>query len=161
MTRSGIEANCFQSIEVGRTRVPFISALFALSLSATASGNAADPPAFAYLLHCSGCHLEDGSGDPPIVPDLRIDLGLLLDSAVGRSYMLRVPGVTDTPVSPQQMANLLNWMISTFLYPERANFEPFTVDDINAGRANRLNDPLKYRSELFSGLLGDSATASQ
>jgi len=145
---------------MGPITLSFMAALLCLSCSATVRGDDTDPPAFSYLLHCSGCHLEDGSGDPPIVPDLRHDLGLLLDSREGRSYMIRVPGVTDTPISAQQMANLMNWLIAT-LYPQRADFQPFTHEDIEIARSNRLSDPLKYRSELFSKLPGGSDTASQ
>ena len=50
-----------------------------------------DNPRFSYLLHCSGCHIEDGSGDPLEVPDLRKNLDKLLQSATGRSYMLQCP----------------------------------------------------------------------
>jgi hypothetical protein len=135
------------------------SMLFVVCLGAMkAKADENDPPAFAYLLHCSGCHLEDGSGAPPIVPDLRSDLGIFLDNEAGRSYMLRVPGVTDIPVGPQQMADLMNWLIAK-LYPSRVDFKPFNVDDINAGRKNRLDDPLKYRIELLAKFSANSAIA--
>ena len=123
--------------------------LFFLILAPLAGAQQADPPAFAYLLHCSGCHLEDGSGDPPIIPDLRYDLGKLLDSSEGRSYTIRVPGVTDAPIPAEEMAALMNWLVG-YLYPERTDFEPFTAEEIVEGRENPLYDPLKFRIELMA-----------
>jgi cytochrome c peroxidase len=121
--------------------------LLALVVSSEVVAQHSNPPAFAYLLHCSGCHIEDGSGDPPEVPDLRTDLDLLLQSSAGRNYMMQVPGITDAPLSAQEMADLMNWMIG-FLYPDLEDFEPFTADEVIAGRQTRLSDPLGYRRSL-------------
>jgi len=107
-----------------------------------------NPPAFSYLLHCSGCHIEDGSGDPPEVPDLRKNLDKLLQSATGRSYMLRVPGVTDTPITPQEMADLMNWLITEF-YPEFEDFRLISAEEVTRGRATRLANPLEVRQTLL------------
>ena len=110
-----------------------------------------NPPAFSYLLHCSGCHIEDGSGDPPEVPDLRQNLDKLLTSAEGRGYMLRVPGVTDSPITAQEMAKLMNWVISEF-YPELGSFEPYSAAEVQVGRESRLADPAKFRRKYFPRL---------
>lgn len=107
-----------------------------------------NPPAFSYLLHCSGCHIEDGSGDPPEVPDLRKNLDKLLKSATGRGYMLRVPGVTDTPITPQEMADLMNWLITEF-YPELEDFRLISAAEVTRGRATRLANPLEVRQTLL------------
>lgn len=107
-----------------------------------------NPPAFSYLLHCSGCHIEDGSGDPPEVPDLRKNLDKLLRSETGRRYMLQVPGVTDTPVTPREMAELMNWLIAEF-YPELQDFRPFSAEEVVSGRATRLANPLEVRQSLL------------
>ena len=107
-----------------------------------------NPPAFSYLLHCSGCHIEDGSGDPPEVPDLRKNLDELLRSETGRAYMLRVPGVTDTPITPQEMANLMNWLITEF-HPELEDFRRVSAEEVIRGRATRLANPLKVRQTLL------------
>ncbi|MGB1666107.1 MAG: c-type cytochrome [Pseudohongiellaceae bacterium] len=107
-----------------------------------------NPPAFSYLLHCSGCHIEDGSGDPPEVPDLRKNLATLLKSATGRGYMLRVPGVTDTPITPQEMADLMNWLITEF-YPELADYRLISAEEVIRGRATRLANPLEVRQTLL------------
>ena len=114
----------------------------------TAEQERINPPAFSYLLHCSGCHIEDGSGDPPEVPDLRKNLDKLLQSATGRGYMLRVPGVTDTPITPQEMADLMNWLITEF-YPELEDFRLISAEEVIRGRATRLANPLEVRQTLL------------
>lgn len=106
---------------------------------------------FHFLQHCSSCHLVDGSGVPPEVPNLRLDLAKLLKSAAGRDFILRVPGVTETPLSSEEIANLLNWMIATF-YPGVEEFEPFTSDEVEAGKGNPLYDPVTYREQHFPDL---------
>ena len=129
----------------------WLTGIFVLVLGTAANAQQQNPPAFSYLLHCSGCHIEDGSGDPPEVPDLRQDLDLLLTSAEGRSYMLQVPGVTDTPITTQEMADLMNWMIAKF-YPELKSFKQFSADEVQAGRDNRLANPLESRQQIISRL---------
>lgn len=106
---------------------------------------------FHYLQHCSGCHQLDGSGVPPDVPNLRHDLGLLLKSPEGRDFILRVPGVVGVPITAPEVADLLNWMIRSY-YPGMEGFVPFTVDEIESGRARPLYDPLSYREEFFPDL---------
>ncbi|MCB1670403.1 MAG: hypothetical protein R3F41_17860 [Gammaproteobacteria bacterium] len=130
-----------------RTPVLVSGALIALSLGSAVKADDTDPPSFAYLLHCSGCHLENGAGDPPVIPDLRYDLVGLLESPAGRDYMVRVPGVTDAPIPAWQMADLMNWMVR-YLYPDYDTFKPFTEQEIITGRNTKLYDPIKYRNDL-------------
>ena len=149
--------NYWLGIELAKPRhnLISISAFFILLsvglVSAGSNAQSQNPPAFSYLLHCSGCHIEDGSGDPPEVPDLRQNLDKLLGSDKGRGYMLRVPGVTDSPITTQEMADLMNWVISKF-YPELEGFEPYSAAEVQAGRDNRLANPVKFRTEHFPQL---------
>ena len=51
-------------------------ALAVLLLSCGLAGGidaSAASPRTDYLLYCGGCHLENGSGDPPEIPDLRAE----------------------------------------------------------------------------------------
>jgi hypothetical protein len=118
-------------------------------LLAAATGAAG--PRFDYLLYCGGCHLEDGSGDPPEVPDLRVDLGRFVHVPDGRSYMARVPGSFQAPISDAALAELLNWMVATYT-PEVVDFEPFTAEEVAAYRAEPLLDPLEFRERLVADL---------
>ncbi|MEZ5490217.1 MAG: hypothetical protein R3F50_07840 [Gammaproteobacteria bacterium] len=126
-------------------------ALATTSLVASAAMAQTGREQFHFLQFCAGCHLVDGSGVPPEVPNLRIDLGNLLDTPKGRDFILRVPGVVGVPIAVDEVADLMNWIITTY-YPERSGFKPFTVPEIEAGRANPLYDPLKYRAEHFPNL---------
>ena len=109
----------------------------------------ADPRA-DYLLHCGGCHLPDGSGAPPDVPKLTDTLGRIVQSQEGRDYVVRVPGATQTPLTDQQLADVMNWVLKTFnadtLSPD---FEPLTGEEVKAARKRVLADPLKLRQELW------------
>ncbi|HEY2635528.1 MAG TPA: hypothetical protein VGI51_12420 [Steroidobacteraceae bacterium] len=67
-------------------------------------------PLVNYQLRCMGCHLADGSGQPGRVPSLRRSLVLFSASPAGRNYVVRVPGVAQSPLSDQDTAALLNWM---------------------------------------------------
>ena len=57
-----------------------------------------------------GCHLADGSGQPRRVPSIRRSLVLFSGSPEGRDYVVRVPGVAQSPLSDEDTAALLNWM---------------------------------------------------
>lgn len=67
-------------------------------------------PAVNYQLHCMGCHLADGSGEAKRVPSIRRSLVLFSESPEGRNYVVRVPGVAQSPLSDADTAALLNWM---------------------------------------------------
>jgi hypothetical protein len=77
---------------------------------AAAQPASAYEPAVNYQLHCMGCHLADGSGLAGRVPSLRRSLVLFSGSAAGRDYVVRVPGVAQSPLSDEDTALLLNWM---------------------------------------------------
>jgi mono/diheme cytochrome c family protein len=128
-----------------RTLLPLI--LFAvLSIPAFA----ADEDVRAnYLFACRGCHLADGSGVPPDVPSLRNTLGPLAASAEGRSYLVRVPGVLQSRLSDDKLADVLNWVLTEFnadTLPK--NFKPFTTREVAAARKQILADPVGYRRTL-------------
>jgi mono/diheme cytochrome c family protein len=80
-------------------------------LWAGAPGAQAYQPAVNFQLQCMGCHLADGSGQPGRVPSVRRSLVLLSQSAAGRNYVVRVPGVAQAPLSDEEVAQLLNWML--------------------------------------------------
>jgi hypothetical protein len=126
------------------------------ALAAFAASGAAANPRFDYLLYCGGCHLEDGSGDPPEVPDLRADLDRFVHLPDGRSYMARVPGSFQAPISDAALAELLNWMVATYT-PEVGDFEPFTAQEVAAYRAEPLLDPLTFRARIVRDLEADAA----
>ncbi len=108
---------------------------------------AAADPEFDYLLHCGGCHLEDGAGDPPLVPDLRTSLGTLSNTTEGRAYMAQVPGSSQAPLNDSELAQVLNWMLSRYVTGHPV--EPFSPEEIASYRGVTLMDPLKRRKQLL------------
>jgi len=134
------------------TRGIFAVTVIAGALISTGSVTAQGyEPVSNYLQHCAGCHRMDGSGLPPEVPNLRKDLGYLIDSPEGRDFMVRVPGVVGVPISVEEVTELINWIVESF-NPERSDFVRFTVEEVAAGRADPLYDPLRVRKELFPEL---------
>jgi cytochrome c553 len=130
-------------------RVTLLLALAALPVSAAL----ADETVRAnYLLACRGCHLEDGGGVPPEVPSLVGTLGSLAATAPGREYLIRVPGVARSRLNDQELAAVLNWVLSEFnaaSLPE--DFEPFTAAEVAAARPRSIADPAAYRRRLVEG----------
>lgn len=116
--------------------------VFALSARADPEKN--------YLLHCSGCHLPNGIGDPPNAPSLRDTIGKIVATPEGRDYIIRVPGSSQTPMSDAQLADVLNWMLTEFnsaTLPK--NFKPLSAIEVGKSRRQVLADPLKYRARLW------------
>jgi mono/diheme cytochrome c family protein len=126
----------------------WLPALLFVAASASAEG-LADPHA-DYLLYCRGCHLHTGDAVPAAnVPSLR-ELAPLLKSAAGREYIVRVPGVAQTPMSDEQLAAVLNWVAANFngdTLPD--DFEPYTASEVSKARVKVLKDPLRTREEIL------------
>lgn len=109
--------------------------------------NVQSSPRSDYLLHCGGCHLESGEGDPPEVPDLRVNLDWLARFAEGRAYLTSVPGASQVPISDARLAALFNWIFETY-YPVSANIKPYTAAEVASTRYQPMYDPLKTRRQL-------------
>ena len=124
-------------------RVVAVLLLLAASFSVQADAE------FDYLLHCRGCHLPEGQSVPPEVPTLRRVLGELASTPEGRDYILRVPGVTQNSMSDEQLAAVLNWVMTEFnadTLPK--NFKPYDEGEVAEARKNVLTDPLAYRARI-------------
>jgi hypothetical protein len=109
----------------------------------------ADPRA-DYLLHCGGCHLPDASGVPPSVPSLSNTLGRIVASPEGRDYIVRVPGASQTPLSDEQLAAVMTWVLLTFnkeTLPD--DFVPLSAREVGKSRSQVLADPQKMRETLW------------
>ena len=107
-------------------------------------------PAVNYQLRCMGCHLADGSGQPGRVPSIRRSLVLFSASAQGRDYVVRVPGVAQSPLSDQDTAVLLNWMarnLSDLTVPP--DFVDYTQAEIHRLRLHPLVQVSAIRARLL------------
>jgi hypothetical protein len=125
-------------------RLSMVTCLCLVGLSASA-----DPRA-DYLLHCGGCHLPDGRGVPPDVPTLINTLGPIVASAEGRDYVVRVPGASQTPLSDERLAQVMNWVLTTFNAATlNENFKPLDGREVAKSRRRVLADPIKLRRRLW------------
>ena len=131
------------------TTLLFSKRLIAVLMVSICSVGWADPRA-DYLLHCGGCHLPNGIGNPPEVPSLRTDLGRIAQSAAGRDYLVRVPGAAQAQASDEQLAQIINWVLHEFNQDSLdPTFEPLTAQEVGESRKHVLADPLAYRSRLW------------
>lgn len=135
-----------------------LPSLFVLATCLLAAVNSSADARVDYLLHCSGCHLPDGSGVPPDIPSLRGDPGKIAALPQGRDYLIRVPGVSHALLDNADLAEVINYMLTEFnrdLLP--ANFKRFTETEVTEARGHVLADPIKFRAKLWE----DYRTGSQ
>jgi mono/diheme cytochrome c family protein len=130
-------------------RIPF--ALAALIFSWAGADTAwAYQPAVNFQLHCMGCHLADGSGEAGRVPSIRRSLVLFSTSSEGREYVIRVPGVAQSPLSDEETAALLNWMarnLSDLALP--SDFTDYSAAEVKRLRAHPLAQVSVMRARLL------------
>jgi hypothetical protein len=123
--------------------------LLLTALLAVADMAAADPQT-DYLLYCRGCHLRNGEAVPKAnVPSLH-ELAPLLATDEGRDYIIRVPGVSQNPMSNQRLAAVLNWVMQEFnAHALPADYRPFTADEVGEARVKVLPDPRAHRAKIL------------
>jgi len=113
------------------------------------------PPEVNYMLHCMGCHLADGSGAPPQVPDVRGEMGRMLTVEGGREYLVQIPGAATSPVSDRELAAIINYMLHAFSAETLpASFDPFTEAEVQRLRPHWLSDPEPVRKKLLEQMSG-------
>jgi len=118
-----------------------------LALLASQAAFAASPRT-NYLLHCSGCHLPSGIGNPPNVPTLHDELGRMMAVEAMRAYLVQVPGSSQTALSDRDLAAVVNWVLTEFNADSLpGDFRPLTAGEVASARQTILADPLKYRVE--------------
>ncbi|MGB0691711.1 MAG: c-type cytochrome [Pseudomonadales bacterium] len=114
-----------------------------------AANQAAADPRSHYMIHCMGCHLADGRGQPPEVPVLNAELARFTSTDAGRAYLVQVPGAAQALINDEELAAVINWMLQVFSgddLPE--DFRPFTGEEVTAYRQQILADPASFRATL-------------
>ena len=112
------------------------------------------PASLNYLRYCSGCHGEDGTGRPSKgVPNMRGVLGHFLRVEGGREFIVRVPGVSYTPLADADVAALMNWLLADIARPSLPpGTAPYTTEEVARLRATRMADIPGTRAELVKRL---------
>jgi len=97
----------------------------------------------------------DGSGNnAPGIPNLRGTIGNFLKVEGGRDYLVQVPGASQSPLSDQETAELLNWMLREFSAKELpAMPRQYSADEVRQLRRRPLADVMKRRMEVTDKLL--------
>lgn len=109
----------------------------------------ATDPETLYRIECQGCHLADGTGGLDSIPTLRNHVAKFLDVAGGREYLVQVPGVALSPLTDQELADVLNWMLFTFgPAASMRDHALYSVDEVARLRKQPLTDVVKKRQEL-------------
>jgi len=117
-----------------------------LSLTLLCASAAADPKSH-YMIHCMGCHLDDGSGLPPEIPAFDNKLAILAASDKGREYLVKVPGASQSLIDDAALADVLNWILAT--YTGETVSQPFLESEIKRYRHRPLTNPAHLRGELL------------
>ena len=114
---------------------------------ATRQAQSTRPAEESFILHCSGCHRDDGSGIQGIAPDLR-KIDRFLQTQAGRDYLGRVPGVAQAPINSRELSILLNWILTELAHAQPN--PPYTEAEIELLRADPLRDPLAERAAVLA-----------
>ena len=128
----------------------YASATLAGALAFSALGARAYGPLVNYQLQCMGCHHADGSGEPGRVPSVRHTLVPFAMRADGRDFLVRVPGVAQSPLSDEETAALLNWMARNLSdVPLPADYVDFTAAEVGRWRHQPLATVAATRARLL------------
>ncbi|MEJ1158329.1 hypothetical protein [Prosthecomicrobium sp. N25] len=113
-----------------------------------------DPPRTLFLLHCSGCHLPDGTGSKiGGIPPFPNTVGKHLRHPDGRRYLANVPGVINSGLGDADTARLLNWILDTWGAADRPpGAPPFTAEEIGRLRGKTVDDIFALRTRISADL---------
>lgn len=106
---------------------------------------------FNYLLRCSGCHDQDGSGLPKAgIPALPGYIDAFAGDEQGRTYIVHVPGVASTGLNNAEIAAVLNYVIEQWGDPSQ--IKPFTEAEVERRKAEPVSDVVAYRRDIVARL---------
>jgi mono/diheme cytochrome c family protein len=132
--------------------------LCALATLAGVSTSARASPAQDYTLHCQGCHGASAEGVRGKVPPLAHTLLQFMRSPAGRSYVLRVPGASNSMLTDAQLADVLNWIAVHFgLDPLPAAAPAFTAQEVATQRHVAMASVQATRREVVRQLASTGA----
>ena len=95
-----------------------------------------------FILHCSGCHAQDGRGlEDKGIPALKDQVGYFLRTEGGRAYLMQIPGLLSAGMTDARAADVTNYILARFAgasLPE--NFVPYTENEAKRYRETRPAD---------------------
>jgi hypothetical protein len=133
--------------------------LLLCSFGADAAGKSASAN---FILRCSGCHGLRGDGAPEVgIPQFRNFVGAFAGDPAGRTYVVRVPGVSNSGLNDAEIADVINYVMKTWGGTSLpSSFVPFTEQEVVTRRALPVADVVSLRREVVQHLkLSGIATA--
>lgn len=110
-----------------------------------------------YMIHCQGCHLPDAVGFSGRVPRMKDFAGYFLHSREGREFLVRVPGVSTASLPDDEIAELLNWLLTTYSAAQLPrDFTPFSEAEVSRLRTSPESDPEATRRKILNQIAADS-----
>jgi cytochrome c553 len=108
-----------------------------------------------FLLHCSGCHRQDGTGNPEQgIPNLVGQIGHFQRLPEGREFVVQVPGMLSAGLPDDRAAAVANYMTRRYAGDSLpADFRPYTADEAKRARETRPADILAKRAAIYRKLL--------
>ncbi|MFC3293617.1 cytochrome c family protein [Modicisalibacter luteus] len=97
-----------------------------------------------YQMSCRGCHGNSANVNVGTIPALN-QAHRYLGVKGGRPYLIRAPGVANSPLTDRQTAAVLNWVLK-HKTPVN-NFIPFTTEEV-AKHRQASNNALAERAKL-------------
>lgn len=125
--------------------------MIALAIEPAAAGG---DGRYLYTLHCSGCHVPDGSGSAiGRIPALAGNVGHFQKLPEGRRYIIQVPGVMNSGLKDDDVVALMNWIVPHFAgASQQGVFTPYTTDEVAAARRSRPADIFAVRRAVTAKL---------
>jgi len=114
------------------------------------------PAQTQFILRCGGCHGTLGESPQKSVPTLRRSVGYFLCTPEGRDYIARLPNVSRSPLTDQQLTDVINWVAFELgEHSAPAGAVRYTVEEIAAARARPLHAPAlnDYRRGIVTKLV--------
>ncbi len=122
---------------------------------ADAQDKSAERARLDFLLHCSGCHGQDGTGNPEKgIPNFVGQVGHFQRLPEGREFVIQVPGLLSAGLPDDRAAAVTSWMIRRFagtsLPPD---FAPYTAGEAKRARETRPADVMGKRKAIYQQLI--------
>lgn len=121
---------------------------------AAMSGTTSRSASVNFVLHCSGCHALDGTGNGQgDIPDFRNSVGAFARDDDGRTYLVHVPGVVNSGLSSAEIAAVMNFVLMKWGDSSRDGaVSPFTVEEVTKRLAMPVPDIVGLRRQIVSRL---------
>jgi mono/diheme cytochrome c family protein len=135
-------------------RIALGGGLFSLALAASAHDAGAQAK-IDYLLHCSGCHGQDGMGNPARgIPQFTNQVGHFLRIPEGRAFLMQVPGLLGARLADDRAAAVTTYIVQTYAGPSLPpDFRPYNGQEAKRYRDGRPADVIGKRNALYAELL--------